>query len=75
MHMTPFLRNQAFDPEASNNISDAFAEVRKALGLNDRDDKLTDLVARHIFELAQQGVRTKTALYLLTLHKFTTDPQ
>jgi hypothetical protein len=74
MPITPFLRNQAFDPEAIKNMSEAFTEARRTLGLKDRDDKLTELVARRIVELAQQGVETKTALYLLTVKDFTANP-
>jgi hypothetical protein len=73
--ITPFLYNQAFEPEALENISAAFAEARNALGLRDRDDKLTELVARRMIELAQQCVRTKTALYLLTVKEFRGEPQ
>lgn len=56
-------------------MGDAFMEARKTLGLKDRDDKLTELVARRIIELAQQGVHTKTALYLMTVQEFKSNPQ
>lgn len=70
MPITPFLRNQAFDPEAVRAMGDAFNAARETLGLNDRDDKLTELVARRIIDLAQQGVQTKTDLYLMTVQEF-----
>ena len=75
MPITPFLREQAFEPEDLKNMGDAFMEARKTLGLKDRDDKLTELVARRIIELAQQGVHTKTALYLMTVQEFKSNPQ
>ena len=75
MSITPFLRDQAFEPEALDNMADALREARKTLGLKDRDDKLTELVARQIVDLARQGVRTKTTLYLLTVKKFKSNPQ
>jgi hypothetical protein len=53
----------------------AFVEVCDALGLKDRSDKLTAVVARHIIEMAQRGVRTKTALYLNTMQEFKATPQ
>ncbi len=51
-------------------MGEAFTDVCKNLGLNNRDDKLTRLVARHIIELAQRGVQTKSALYLMTVSEF-----
>jgi hypothetical protein len=75
MPITPFLRDQAFAPEAIKNMTQAFSQARRTLGLTDRDDKLTELVARRIVELAQHGVQTKTALYLLAVQEFTSNPQ
>jgi hypothetical protein len=73
--ITPFLRDQAFDPEAIKNMTDAFTQACETLGLKDRDDKLTGLVARRMIDLARQGVRTKTALYLMTVQEFKDSPQ
>ncbi len=75
MPITAFLRDQAFEPEALKTMSNAFTEVCGALGLRDQDDKLTQLVARRIIDLAQQGVRTKTALYSMTVHEFKSNQQ
>jgi hypothetical protein len=74
MPITPYLRGQAFDPEMIKVMGDAFTEVRGTLGLKDREDKLVELVARRIIELAQQGVKTKTALYLMTVQEFKSNP-
>jgi hypothetical protein len=68
--ITPFLRDQAFDPETLKTMSDVFAQTREMLGLKDRDDPLTKLVARRIIDLAQRGVRTRTGLYLMTMQEF-----
>ena len=75
MPITPYLRGQAFDPEMIKVMSDAFTEARRTLGLKDRDDKLTELVARRVIELAQRGVTTKTGLYLMTVQEFKSNPQ
>lgn len=75
MPITPFLRGQAFDPDILRAMGDAFIEAQKTLGLKDRNDKLTELVARRIIELAQQGVKTKAALYLMTVQEFKANPQ
>lgn len=74
MPLTPFLRGQAFDPETLKNMGDAFTQACEALGLKDRKDGLTELVAAHIIELAQRGVHTKTALYCDTIRQFAPRP-
>lgn len=75
MPITPFLRGQAFDPETIQNMADAFTAACRDIGLNDRDDKLTALVARQVIQLAERGVHTKTALYSLTVQEFKNNPQ
>jgi len=73
--ITPYLTNQAFEPEVLEEMSAAFVKTCRALGLEDRPDKLTELVAQHIIEMAQRGIRGRTALYFGALEKFTSDPQ
>ena len=65
MPITALLQHQPFDPETIEAMSGAFTDACKALGLaQDRTDPITELVARHIIELARRGIRNKTALYL-----------
>jgi hypothetical protein len=75
MPITPFLRGHAFDPDTLKNMGDAFTQACAELGLNGREDRLTEMVARHIIDLAQRGVQTKTALYFLTIEEFKSNPQ
>jgi hypothetical protein len=75
MPITPFLRNQAFDPELIEAMSAAFTKACTALGLSDRADPITELVARYIIECAQRGLRTETALYLSAIREFNAPPQ
>lgn len=70
MPITPFLRNQAFDPETVAAMSEAFQNACRALGLADREDRLNELVAKRLIELAQTGVRSPSALYMRTLQEF-----
>lgn len=74
MPIRPFLAGQAFDPNTIKAMSAAFTDARETLGLADRDDPITRLVASHIIELAQRGIRTKTALYLATIQEFKSNP-
>ena len=63
MPITPFLRNQAFNPEEIEIMAAAFNDARVVLGLADRVDAATAIVASRIIELAQHGVRTQIELY------------
>lgn len=53
----------------------AFAITCAALGLNDRADPITNLVAEKIIELAQRGFSTPNALYMAAIEEFKSDPQ
>jgi len=71
MRTAPFLRGLTFPPETLKNMGDALVSACETLGLTDRTDQLTEMVARHIVGLAQRGVTTKAAFYLLTVQEFT----
>ena len=47
MPITPFLQNQAFEPEQIEAMSDALTRVRLSLGLTERADPVIELVAGH----------------------------
>jgi hypothetical protein len=70
MPITPFLRNQAFTPEQIEAMSLAFTNACNALGLSDRTDKLTELVASHVIEWAQRGVLDPAELTAAALKGF-----
>ena len=63
MPITPFLKGQAFDPELVNAMAAAFSKTCDALGLAERTDPITALVAEKIIELAQRGLRNPTAMH------------
>jgi hypothetical protein len=75
MSIVPFLRHEAFDPEIIETMSSAFARVCAKLGLSDRTDPITEIVARHVIEAAQRGIRSETALYFHVLREFKSNPQ
>ena len=75
MAITPFLRNQAFDPETIAVMSSAFVKACASLGLSDRADPITEFVARQIIEAAQRGIHTETALYRSVLQEFLPNPR
>lgn len=51
------LQNSSFDPEAVKVMTTAYEAARERLGLIDRSDPLTELVASRIIEIARTGVR------------------
>ena len=70
MPITAFLRYQAFEPEMTKAMSSAFTRACADLGLKDRTDRLTEMVAQCIVKAAQRGIRTETALYLSAMQEF-----
>jgi hypothetical protein len=75
MPIRQFLRSQSFDPEAIEVMSKAYQDACRTLGLADRGDPMNELIAKQIIQLAQSGVRTPTALYMITVTKFKSNPQ
>jgi hypothetical protein len=49
------IRESVFEPEAIELMTAAYEDALKVLGLTDRQDPLTELVARKIIELAEVG--------------------
>jgi hypothetical protein len=56
------LENHAFGPDEIRVLTSAFDDVLRKLDLADRVDPVTEVVARKIIELAQQGERDPTRL-------------
>jgi hypothetical protein len=57
MSISQLLHGRAFSPEDVIVISAAFEDTLRTLGLRDRADPATDIVAKKILELATQGER------------------
>jgi hypothetical protein len=70
MPIRPFLNGAAFEPEAIRNMSVAFESVCAELGLSDKDDPATRLVASKIIEFAQSGVLDAARLRSMTRTEF-----
>jgi hypothetical protein len=60
----------AFEPEAIRNMSVVFESVCAELGLSDKDDPATRLVASKIIEIAQSGVLDAARLRSMTRKEF-----
>ena len=70
MPIRPFLNGAAFEPEAIRNMSVVFESVCAELGLSDKDDPATRLVASKIIELAQSGLLDAARLRSMTSKEF-----
>lgn len=73
MPITPFLRGKAFTPEIVETMGAALTAACDALGLVDRTDKFTELVAGRIIELTQRGIHDGAELTAMVLEEFKPD--
>ena len=74
MSIYRILQNSPFGPDEIGRLVTAYEETLKTLGLKDRSDAITQLVARKIFEIGQTGVRDPTQLAQLALKDLGTPP-
>jgi hypothetical protein len=56
------LQNSAFGPEDIERLATAYEDALRALKLSDRDDPITEIVAKRIIEAAQTGLRDPDSL-------------
>ena len=61
------LQNCPLGPDEIARLVAAYEEALKALGLKDRSDLITELVARKIIEIGQTGVRDPLQLARLAI--------
>jgi hypothetical protein len=70
------LRRQgSFEPEEVAVLGKVFDDVLQTLGLVDRQDPATEMVAKKLIELAKTGVRDPVRLRALTVQAFTQQQQ
>jgi hypothetical protein len=62
-------------PETAQAVANALVMTCEALGLSNRDEAMTQLVARKIIELAQRGLKSPTELHLAAIKELKPDPQ
>jgi hypothetical protein len=64
------LENEPFQPEHVALMGNVFDDILHTLGLVDREDPITRMIARKVIELAQAGERDPGRLKRLTLEAF-----
>jgi hypothetical protein len=70
MPIRSFVEENSFDPEVLNNMGKAFGEACTSLGLADKSDAVTKLVAMMIVELAKGGEHDPDQLKAAVLKRF-----
>lgn len=70
MTIKTFLEGRRFDPETVKVMGIAFENARNALGLDNKDDFRTRIVARTVIELTHRGIRDADQLTAAVLREF-----
>lgn len=68
------LQNKALGPDELNTMTAAYEATLRALGLVDRSDPITDIIARKIIEIAQTGERDPIAIRARTISELGAAP-
>jgi hypothetical protein len=63
------LRKSDFDPEDIKRMTSAYEQALAELGLQDRNDPLTETVAKLIIETAQAGEKDSRMICVLALRR------
>ena len=75
MPIRPYLlQGQAFDPDTVRVMGRAFENVCKQLGIVDRHDAVTKIVARAVIDMAQRGFRDVDGLTAAVMQEFNPGP-
>jgi hypothetical protein len=64
-----------FAPEEVAMLGKVFEDLLQTLGLVDRKDPMTEMVAKKLIDLANAGIRDPGRLKALTLEAFTQEQQ
>jgi hypothetical protein len=63
------LQNMPMGPEEISCLTTAYEETLRTIGLVDRNDPITEMIAKKIIEISQRGVRDPTQLSELTIRE------
>ena len=67
MTMQRLLNNTSFEPEEIERLVTAYEETLRALGLKDRSDPITQLVAEKIIAVGRLGIEDPAEISKLAL--------
>jgi hypothetical protein len=61
------LQNVPMGPEEISRLTTAYEQTLRTIGLVDRNDPITELIAKKIIEIAQTGVREPADISALAI--------
>jgi hypothetical protein len=61
------LQNSTLGPKELSRITDAYEQALHTLGVKDRDDPLTEMIAKTIIKIAQTGAHNAAQLSALAI--------
>jgi len=67
MSIYKLIRNTPLEPHDLQRLITAYEQTLLALGLKDRDDSLTRIVAQKIFEVGQTGIEDPAEISKLVI--------
>ena len=67
MSIERLLQERVFEPEIVSVMSGAYERALRALGLTNRTDPVTELLAQTILSVVESGVRDAQLIYELTM--------
>jgi len=67
MAIHSLLQNSSMGPEEISRLVGAYGQTLRALGLKDRADRITEIVAEKVFEIGQTGVRDSAEISRLAI--------
>jgi hypothetical protein len=70
MAIHQYLKNISLNADETECLVKAFGITLKSLGLTNRDDPITEVVAEKVFEVSKTGVRDPIQLSKLVLETF-----
>ncbi len=70
MPIRPFLTDHSFDPDTLRIMGTAFERACAALGLADKCDRATELVAHRVLDLVKRGERDPERLKAAVVKSF-----
>lgn len=73
MPIRPYLQGQAFDPDIIRVMGVAFENTCKELGILNKHDAVTRIVARTVIDMAQRGFRDAASLSAAVMNEFRPD--
>jgi hypothetical protein len=69
MAIYKLIQNTPLGPDEIQRLAAAYYETLRALGLKDRDDPLTHIVARKVFEIARTGIEDPLEIAQLAIRE------